>query len=196
MSLHLARKQKLGIIVLLCMGVVVTAAGVVRTYYVWKSLMGSWDVTWYCSELWISACVEIDLAIVSRLLYQGVPLSYTLVLILYILPAVCLCTYAPTSLRTTSIFLEGKAKTSTALPSPPAATAGSSSHRCPPSPKIYSIMAATISLQLDHRLRRRQDRIGTKHRAESGEQGHDEARCGGESGFDGHYWSFKQRICV
>ncbi|PNS18978.1 hypothetical protein CAC42_6073 [Sphaceloma murrayae] len=64
MRLRLPVKQRLGVLVLLCLGIVVTAAGVVRTYYIWKSLIDSWDITWYAFYLWIAACVEIDLAVI------------------------------------------------------------------------------------------------------------------------------------
>ncbi|KAF4550271.1 Hypothetical protein D9617_18g034620 [Elsinoe fawcettii] len=63
MRLKLPVKQRLGVLVLLCLGIVVTAAGVVRTYYIYKSLIASWDITWYAFYLWIAACVEIDLAV-------------------------------------------------------------------------------------------------------------------------------------
>ncbi|KAF2221797.1 hypothetical protein BDZ85DRAFT_220207 [Elsinoe ampelina] len=64
MRLKLPVRQRLGVLVLLCLGIVVTAAGVVRTYYIYKSLIASWDVTWYAFYLWIAACVEIDLAVI------------------------------------------------------------------------------------------------------------------------------------
>lgn len=69
MRLQLPLKQRLGVMVLLCLGIIVTAAGTVRTYFVWLSLIGSWDETWYAYQLWISACVEIDLAVVSSILF-------------------------------------------------------------------------------------------------------------------------------
>ena len=65
MSLQMPIRQRLGLLVLLSGGVIVTIAGMVRTYFIWKSLISSWDETWYAVPLWISACVEIDLAIVS-----------------------------------------------------------------------------------------------------------------------------------
>lgn len=69
MRLQLPLKQRLGVMVLLCLGIIVTAAGTVRTYFVWLSLIDSWDETWYAYQLWISACVEIDLAVVSTTPY-------------------------------------------------------------------------------------------------------------------------------
>ena len=67
MRLQLPLRQRLGVMVLLCVGIIATAAGTVRTYFVWLSLIGSWDETWYSYQLWISACVEIDLAVVSAM---------------------------------------------------------------------------------------------------------------------------------
>ncbi|KAK5127286.1 hypothetical protein LTR08_004449 [Meristemomyces frigidus] len=46
------------------MGLVVTIAGVIRTYFIWKSLMDSYDETWFAYPLWIAAAVEIDLAVI------------------------------------------------------------------------------------------------------------------------------------
>lgn len=66
MRLHMPLSQRFGVVVLLTLGIVVTVAGVVRTYFIWLSLIASWDETWYSYPLWISAVVEIDLAVVSR----------------------------------------------------------------------------------------------------------------------------------
>lgn len=63
---HLSNEQqRIGVCVLLSLGVVVTVAGVVRTYYIWQSLINSWDETWYSYPLWICAAIEIDVAVVS-----------------------------------------------------------------------------------------------------------------------------------
>lgn len=56
-------KQRLGVCVLLGLGIIVTVAGVIRTYYIWKALMDSYDETWFAYPLWICAAVEIDLAV-------------------------------------------------------------------------------------------------------------------------------------
>lgn len=64
MRLQMPLRQRIGVCVLLCLGFIVTIAGVVRTYFIWKSLMGSYDETWYSYPLWIAAAVEIDLAVV------------------------------------------------------------------------------------------------------------------------------------
>lgn len=47
------------------MGLIVTAAGIVRTWFIYRSLFGEYDQTWYAYPLWIAAAVEIDLGVVS-----------------------------------------------------------------------------------------------------------------------------------
>ena len=64
MRLQMPLKQRIGVCVLLCLGFTVTIAGVVRTYFIWKSLMDSYDETWFAYRLWVAAAVEIDLAVV------------------------------------------------------------------------------------------------------------------------------------
>lgn len=63
--LKMPLKRRIGICILLCMGFLVTTAGAIRTYFIWKSLVDSWDETWFSYPLWIAAAVEIDLAVVS-----------------------------------------------------------------------------------------------------------------------------------
>lgn len=63
MKLNMPLRQRIGVIVLLSLGIVVTIAGIVRTYFIWKSLIESYDITWYSYQLWISATVEVDLAV-------------------------------------------------------------------------------------------------------------------------------------
>src|ERR1700761_472371 len=61
MRLQMPLKQRIGVCILLCLGVIVTIAGAIRTYYTWKSLLDSWDETWWAYPLWIAAAVELDL---------------------------------------------------------------------------------------------------------------------------------------
>ncbi|KIW01527.1 uncharacterized protein PV09_07005 [Verruconis gallopava] len=63
MQLKMPLKQRLGVAILLGLGLIVTIAGIIRTYYIWKALMDSYDETWYAYPLWICAAVEIDLAV-------------------------------------------------------------------------------------------------------------------------------------
>lgn len=65
MRLQMPLKQRIGVCILLCLGFVVTIAGAIRTYFTWKSLLESWDETWFAYPLWIAAAVEIDLGMVS-----------------------------------------------------------------------------------------------------------------------------------
>lgn len=64
MRLQMPLRQRLGVCVLLCLGFIVTIAGAIRTYFTWKSLIASWDETWFAYPLWIAAAVEIDLGLV------------------------------------------------------------------------------------------------------------------------------------
>ncbi|OTA33092.1 hypothetical protein BTJ68_06358 [Hortaea werneckii EXF-2000] len=64
MRLQMPLKQRIGVCVLLCLGFIVTIAGVIRTYFIWKSLIDSWDQTWFAYPLWIAAAVEIGLAVI------------------------------------------------------------------------------------------------------------------------------------
>lgn len=66
MKLQMPLRQRIGVCILLCLGFVVTIAGSIRTYFIWKSLIATWDETWYSYPLWIAAAVEIDLAVVGE----------------------------------------------------------------------------------------------------------------------------------
>ncbi|KAH0022457.1 hypothetical protein KCU78_g5758, partial [Aureobasidium melanogenum] len=63
MGLNMPFRQRLGVASLLSLGLVVTIAGFVRTYFIWRTLMGTYDETWDSMPLYICATVEIDLAI-------------------------------------------------------------------------------------------------------------------------------------
>jgi hypothetical protein len=63
MGLNMPFKQRLGVSALLSLGLIVTVAGVVRTYYIWRTLMDTYDETWDSMPLYICATVEIDLSI-------------------------------------------------------------------------------------------------------------------------------------
>lgn len=64
MRLQMPLAHRIGVCILLCLGIVVTVAGSLRTYWTWKSLMASYDETWYAYPLWIAAAVEIDLGVI------------------------------------------------------------------------------------------------------------------------------------
>ena len=65
LRLQMPKRQRVGVVILLSLGLVVTIAGALRTYYLWYDLVDSYDVTWLSFPLWISATVEIYLGLVS-----------------------------------------------------------------------------------------------------------------------------------
>lgn len=66
LRLRMPLRQRIGVCVLLSAGIVVTVAGVIRTYFIWKSLIATYDETWFTYPLWICAALEIDIAVVSH----------------------------------------------------------------------------------------------------------------------------------
>jgi len=63
--LNVAFKQRLAATVLLSLGTIATAAGIVREVYVYRAFLGTKDVTWGALPLWICADVEIYVGLVS-----------------------------------------------------------------------------------------------------------------------------------
>lgn len=45
-QLHMPKRQRFAVAALFGMGLIVTAAGIVRTWYIYKSLMTTYDNTW------------------------------------------------------------------------------------------------------------------------------------------------------
>jgi hypothetical protein len=66
-DLNLSRRQQLSVLSILCLGIMVTILGCVRTWFVWKSLIGSWDISWWGGPHWIVSEVENNVALVSQL---------------------------------------------------------------------------------------------------------------------------------
>jgi hypothetical protein len=60
------RRQRFAVAILFGLGFIVTIAGVVRTWYIYRSLFREYDQTWYAYPLWIAAAIEIDLGVVSH----------------------------------------------------------------------------------------------------------------------------------
>lgn len=63
--LQMPLRQRIGVCILLCLGFLATISGSIRTYYTWKSLIDSYDETWFAYPLWIAAAVELDLGLVG-----------------------------------------------------------------------------------------------------------------------------------
>ncbi|KAH9838913.1 integral membrane protein [Teratosphaeria destructans] len=66
MRLKMPLRQRIGCAVIFGMGFIVILAAIVRTYYIWKGLMDSYDESWYSWPLWIAASVEIDIEVVTQ----------------------------------------------------------------------------------------------------------------------------------
>ncbi|RYO35209.1 hypothetical protein AA0113_g11557 [Alternaria arborescens] len=64
LGLHMRLRERIAVASLFGMGLIVTAAGVVRTWYIYRSLFNEYDQTWYAYPLWIAAAVEIDLGVI------------------------------------------------------------------------------------------------------------------------------------
>ncbi|KAJ4989844.1 hypothetical protein SVAN01_04681 [Stagonosporopsis vannaccii] len=64
MGLHMPRRQRFAVACLFALGIIVTVAGIVRTWFIYKSLITTYDNTWYAYPLWIAAAVEIDLGVI------------------------------------------------------------------------------------------------------------------------------------
>ncbi|KAI4941907.1 hypothetical protein J4E91_010457 [Alternaria rosae] len=64
MGLHMRLRERMAVAALFAMGLIVTAAGIVRTWFIYRSLFDEYDQTWYAYPLWIAAAVEIDLGVI------------------------------------------------------------------------------------------------------------------------------------
>ncbi|KAF2765627.1 hypothetical protein EJ03DRAFT_377627 [Teratosphaeria nubilosa] len=64
MRLKMPLRQRIGCAVIFGMGFIVIVAAIVRTYYIWKGLIDSYDETWYSWPLWIASSVEVDIGVI------------------------------------------------------------------------------------------------------------------------------------
>jgi len=62
--LRLPLSQRLAVIALFSFGLVVISAGCIRIYWLHYVLEETYDVTWYCFQLWIWTAVEVQLGII------------------------------------------------------------------------------------------------------------------------------------
>lgn len=66
LRMNMTRAQRYGLVFLLGLGYVVTAAGALRTYYSWRVYYGdSYDYTWEQFPAFVASAVENNLAVVS-----------------------------------------------------------------------------------------------------------------------------------
>lgn len=64
-NLKLPARQRIAVISIFGLGIVVNVAGSVRTVYVWKSMIASYDSTWLGWPILLAASVEINMGLVS-----------------------------------------------------------------------------------------------------------------------------------
>ncbi|THW42904.1 hypothetical protein D6D21_05622 [Aureobasidium pullulans] len=74
LSFNMPIRQRISVAVLLSLGIVVTIVSTTRTVYLWKSLIGTYDITWESHPLLICGSVEIVLSIVCACLPSIKPL--------------------------------------------------------------------------------------------------------------------------
>lgn len=65
-KLNLPRRQRLAVIGIFGIGIVVTIASSVRTYYAWLDSFGSYDSSWWGWATSLSASIEINLGLVCH----------------------------------------------------------------------------------------------------------------------------------
>ncbi|KAL2825646.1 hypothetical protein BDW59DRAFT_161606 [Aspergillus cavernicola] len=63
-KLKMPTRQRVAVISIFALGIVVDVAGSIRTVYVWKSMIASWDTTWEAWPVLLAATVEINLGLI------------------------------------------------------------------------------------------------------------------------------------
>jgi hypothetical protein len=71
-NLKLPTRQRIAVISIFSLGIVVNIAGSVRTVYVYKSMVASYDTTWLGWPVLLAASVEINIGLVCSLDEMGV----------------------------------------------------------------------------------------------------------------------------
>jgi hypothetical protein len=71
-SLKLPARQRLAVISIFGLGIIVNVAGSVRTVYVWKSMVASYDTTWVGWPVLVAAAVEISLGLVCHRIHSRI----------------------------------------------------------------------------------------------------------------------------
>ncbi|KAL5043936.1 hypothetical protein BDW71DRAFT_110439 [Aspergillus fruticulosus] len=63
-KLKLPTRQRLAVMGIFSLGIIVDVAGAIRTYYVWNSMIASYDTTWEGWPVLLAATVEINLGLI------------------------------------------------------------------------------------------------------------------------------------
>jgi len=64
-KLHMPLRERIGVIILLGLGSCTIVCAIVKTYYTWLALAGSYDHTWWCVPAWIAGIIEMNVILVS-----------------------------------------------------------------------------------------------------------------------------------
>ncbi|OGM50191.1 integral membrane protein [Aspergillus bombycis] len=63
-NLKLPARQRIAVMSIFSLGIVVNVAGTVRTVYVYKSMIASYDMTWFGWPVFLAASIEINLGLI------------------------------------------------------------------------------------------------------------------------------------
>jgi hypothetical protein len=85
-------RQRWTVIGLLSLGFLVTLAGCLRTYTIWRTVE-SYDLAWWSTPHWICSEVEIDLALVCAII-PALPLAHACSFFLANKARSCFCRFA------------------------------------------------------------------------------------------------------
>ncbi|KAM5441322.1 hypothetical protein MferCBS31731_003752 [Microsporum ferrugineum] len=62
--LHLPVRDRIVLIVMMCLGLIACVAGCVKSYYMYQTLVGTYDVTWEGYKVWVWTDIEVNLAVI------------------------------------------------------------------------------------------------------------------------------------
>ncbi|KAE8383231.1 hypothetical protein BDV26DRAFT_161176 [Aspergillus bertholletiae] len=63
-NLKLPARQRIAVMSIFSLGIIVNVAGTVRTVYVYKSMIASYDMTWFGWPVFLTASIEINLGLI------------------------------------------------------------------------------------------------------------------------------------
>jgi hypothetical protein len=89
LSLHIDKRQRWSVINVLSLSILVFLAGCVRVYYVYQTMMATYDTTWWAEAHWIASEAENYLSLVC---YASCHRTLTIMLAYLFIADMCLCT--------------------------------------------------------------------------------------------------------
>ncbi|KAI5302802.1 hypothetical protein KEM55_000891, partial [Ascosphaera atra] len=76
LRLKLPKRERAVLVMLMSVGVVACAATIVRTYFMWRCVVESWDISWWGYDCWLWNIVEINLSAICASVPTLRPLSH------------------------------------------------------------------------------------------------------------------------